>query len=183
MDEFYTLSVAGLKRRLPVIKISDTLAVASFVMLGDTELVEKTALALYEHPAFPRYTIDILVCPEAKAIPLAHVLANLLRVNYIVARKSLKSYMKNPITETVQSITTAGEQILVLDGSDVEKIRGRNVCVVDDVVSTGGSLKVLESLLLKAGCRVVAKTAVLLEDAGYPGNDLVYLEKLPVFPL
>lgn len=183
MDEFYTLHVAGLKRRLPKIKIADGLAIASFVMLGDTELVEKTAHALYEHPAFPRYEVDVLVCPEAKAIPLAHAIANLLQVNYIVARKSLKSYMKNPVVEKVKSITTADEQLLVLDGADVEKIRGRNVCIIDDVVSTGGSIKALESLLVKTGCKVVAKAAVLLEDAGYASGDLVYLERLPVFPL
>jgi adenine phosphoribosyltransferase len=183
MEETYTLSVAGLKRRLPKIKIADKLAIASFVMLGDTELIERTAIAIYEHPAFPRYDVDVLVCPEAKAIPLAHAIAKLLQVNYIVARKSLKSYMKNPVVEKVKSITTEGEQLLVLDGGDVEKIRGRNVCIVDDVVSTGGSLKALESLLVKTGCKVVAKAAVLLEDAGYAGEDLVYLERLPVFPL
>jgi adenine phosphoribosyltransferase len=183
MEEFYTLQVAGLRRRLPKVKISDKLAIASFVMLGDTELIEKSARAIYEHPAFPRFEVDVLVCPEAKAIPLAHAIANLLQVNYIVARKSLKSYMKDPVVERVKSITTAGEQLLVLDGADVEKIRGRQVCIVDDVVSTGGSLKALENLLKKAGCRVIAKAAVLLEEAGYEPADLVYLERLPVFPL
>jgi adenine phosphoribosyltransferase len=183
LPEYYTITVAGLRRRLPVIRISDHLAIASFVMLGDTELIERTAQALYEHPALPRYDIDILVCPEAKAIPLTHVLAELLQVNYIVVRKSQKSYMKNPVIEKVKSITTAGEQFLVLDGIDVEKIRGRNVCIVDDVVSTGGSLKGLESLLTKVGCKVIAKAAVLLEEAGYSGEDLIYLEKLPIFPM
>ena len=183
MEEFYTLSVAGLTRKLSKIKISDKLAIASFVMLGDTELVEKTGRALYEHPAFPRFNIDVLVCPEAKAIPLTQVLANLVQVNYIVARKSIKSYMKDPVTEPVSSITTQGEQLLVLNGSDVDKIRGRNVCIVDDVVSTGGSILALERLLLKTGCQVTAKVAVLLEEAGYAEEDLVYLEKLPVFPL
>jgi adenine phosphoribosyltransferase len=183
MEDFHTLNVAGLKRRLPKIRIADNLAIASFVMLGDTELVEKTAHALYEHPAFPRYDVDVLVCPEAKAIPLTHALANLLQVNYIVARKSLKSYMKDPVVEKVKSITTSGEQLLVLNGGDVDKIRGRNVCIVDDVVSTGGSIKALENLLLKTGCKVVAKAAVLLEEAGYAGDDLVFLEKLPIFPL
>jgi adenine phosphoribosyltransferase len=79
LPEYYTITVAGLRRRLPVIRISDHLAIASFVMLGDTELIERTAQALYEHPALPRYDIDILVCPEAKAIPLTHVLAELLQ--------------------------------------------------------------------------------------------------------
>lgn len=183
MKEVYTLSVAGLKRRLPKIKISDELTIASFVMLGDTELIEYSARALYEHPAFPRFDVDVLVCPEAKAIPLAHALANLLQVNYIVVRKSVKSYMNDPVVEKVTSITTTGEQLLVLNGVDVAKIRGRNVCIIDDVVSTGGSLVALERLLKKTGCKVVAKAAVLLEDAGYTGDDLIYLEKLPVFPV
>lgn len=180
-DDYYTLHVAGLTRRLPKIRISDSLAIASFVMLGDTELIEKAAQGIYEHPDFPKYDIDILVCPEAKAIPLAHVLARLVQVNYIVARKSLKSYMRNPIVEKVSSITTAGDQVLVLDGPDVERIAGRNVCIVDDVVSTGGSIKSLENLLSRVGCKVICKTAVLLEEAGYDRDDLVYLAKLPVF--
>ena len=150
-------------------------------MLGDTELIEKSAQAIFEHPMFPKYNIDVLVCPEAKAIPLAHALARLLQVNYIVARKSLKAYMSNPVTEKVKSITTKGEQLLVLDGPDVESIRGRNVCVVDDVVSTGGSLMSLENLLSRVGCKVICKTAVLLEEAGYNKDDLVYLARLPVF--
>jgi len=184
MDEknFYTLNIAGLRRRLPKIRINDKLTIASFVMLGDTELIEKTAQALYEHPHFPKYRIDVLVCPEAKAIPLTHVLAKLLQVNYIVARKSLKSYMSDPVVEKVTSITTAGEQLLVLDCPDVESINGRNVCIVDDVVSTGGSINSLEKLLAKVGCKVICKAAVLLEEAGYEKDDLVYLERLPIFP-
>ena len=150
-------------------------------MLGDTELIEKSAQAIYEHPEFPKYNIDVLVCPEAKAIPLTHALAKLVQVNYIVARKSLKSYMHNPIIEKVTSITTAGEQLLVLDGTDVEHIKGRNVCIVDDVVSTGGSISSLEKLLLRVGCKVICKTAVLLEEAGYDKEDIVYLARLPVF--
>jgi adenine phosphoribosyltransferase len=180
-EDFYTLHVAGLKRRLPKIKISDTLTIASFVMLGDTELIERTALALFGHPKFPKYNIDVLVCPEAKAIPLTHTLAKLLQVNYIVARKSLKSYMSSPVVEKVTSITTKGEQLLVLDGPDVENIRGRNVCLVDDVVSTGGSISSLEKLLSKVGCKVICKAAVLLEEAGYDKDDIVYLERLPIF--
>jgi adenine phosphoribosyltransferase len=178
----YTLRVAGLVRQLPRVAVSDTLEIASFVMLGDTELIERSAQALYEHERYPKYDIDVLVCPEAKAIPLAHALAKLTQVNYVVVRKSIKAYMEDPIVESVQSITTTSEQSLVLDGPDAKKIRGRNVCVVDDVVSTGGSIVSLEKLLVKAGCRVVAKATVLLEEGGYPGDDLIYLERLPVFP-
>ena len=177
----YKLTVAGVTRHLPKVRVSPSLSIASFVMLGDTELIEKSADALYNHPQFPKYEIDVLVCPEAKAIPLAHALARLSQVNYIVVRKSVKSYMQNPMTEEVQSITTAGRQMLVLNGPDVDKIRGRQVCVVDDVVSTGGSIVGIERLLTKAGCKVICKVAVLLEEGGYDKGDLVYLERLPVF--
>lgn len=181
-QDTYRLTVAGVTRYLPKVRVSETLSIASFVMLGDTELIEKTAHALYDHKDYPKYEIDILVCPEAKAIPLAHALAHLTQVNYIVVRKSVKSYMQDPLVEQVRSITTKGTQDLVLNGPDVERIRGRQVCVVDDVVSTGGSIVGLERLLQKAGCRVITKVAVLLEEGGYTGEDLIYLERLPVFP-
>ncbi len=181
MADTYTLTIAGVTRRLPKIRISDSLSIASFVMLGDTELIERTAEAIYSHPAFPKFEIDAFVCPEAKAIPLTHALARLTQVNYIVARKSVKSYMQEPVIEEVQSITTAGKQLLVLDGPDVERIRGRQICIVDDVVSTGGSIMSIEKLLTRTGCRVIAKAAVLLEEGGYPGEDLIYLDRLPVF--
>lgn len=181
-QKYHRLHVAGLTRVLPVVPVSDSLEIASFVMLGDTELVDACAKAIYEHPDFPRYEIDVLICPEAKAIPLAHALARLTQVNYVVVRKSEKAYMHSPVVERVTSITTSGEQLLVIDGADAAKIRGRNVCIVDDVVSTGGSLKALESLLSKVDCRVVARAAALLEEGGYDGTDLIYLERLPVFP-
>lgn len=179
--EPYVLNIVGLKRNLPKIRINEHLSIASFVMLGDTELTEKVAKALFEHKDFPRFDIDIIVCPEAKAIPLAHSIANLLGVNYVVVRKSVKSYMEDPIIENVKSITTTTEQLLVLNGIDANKLYGRNVCIVDDVASTGGSIKSIEKLLSNIDCNVVCKAVALLEDAGYAGCDLVYLEKLPIF--
>ncbi len=181
--ETHTLRIAGLTRQLPRVRIKPNLEIASFVMLGDTELVENIAMALYEPPRYPRYRIDVLVCPEAKAIPLTHVLAALTEVNYVVVRKSVKSYMHNPVVETVKTITTEGEQTLVIDGPDAEILKGRNVCIVDDVVSTGGSVKALASLLEQVGCRVISTVTALLEDGGYEDEELVYLERLPVFPV
>ncbi|GAB6280544.1 MAG: phosphoribosyltransferase family protein [Thermovirga sp.] len=176
---FFELRVAGLTRRLPKVKVAEGLVIASFVMLGDTELVERTAEKLTD--MLPGERIDMLVCLEAKGIPLTHAIARRLGVNYVTVRKSVKSYMEDPLVERVSSITTQGEQILVLDGVDREKISGKSVCVVDDVVSTGGSLRAVQSLLEKAGAVVVCKAAVLLEEGGYDGSDLVFLERLPVF--
>jgi adenine phosphoribosyltransferase len=178
---FFELKVAGVTRQLPMVKVSDNLVIASFVMLGDTELVEKTAEELVTR--LPADRIEMLVCLEAKGIPLTHSIARRLGVNYVTVRKSVKSYMEDPLVEDVSSITTQGKQILVLDGVDRKKIEGKRVCVVDDVVSTGGSLRAVQRLLEKAGADVVCKAAVLLEEGGYDGADLVYLERLPVFPL
>ena len=182
MDSF-TLKIGQVIRELPIVKVSDTLAIASFVLLGDTELVEASAAALVGNPSFPRDEIDLLVCPEAKAIPLAHAMAVRLKVNYVVVRKAIKAYMSEPLVESVSSITTAGAQTLVLDGPERRVLAGKRVCVVDDVVSTGGSLRSLERILAKTGCTVVAKAAVLLEEGGYEGADLLYLARLPVFRL
>ncbi len=181
-NEFYELNVAGLTRKLPKVKINDELAIASFVMFGDTELIEACAEAIILHPDFAALNeIDLLCSPEAKSIPLVHAVARRLGINYVIARKSVKGYMSDPVIEKVQSITTIGAQTLVLDKSDVEKLKGRNICIIDDVVSTGGSLIGLENMLKKIDCEVVCKAAVLLEEAGYDKDDLVYLEKLPIF--
>jgi adenine phosphoribosyltransferase len=102
-------------------------------------------------------------------------------VDYVVARKSLKAYMREPLVETTRSITTKGEQLLAIDRSDAERLRGKRVCVVDDVVSTGGSLASLERLLERVPCAVVARAAALLEEGGASGEGLVYLERLPIF--
>ncbi len=183
-NEFYELNVAGLTRKLPKVKINDELAIASFVMFGDTELIEACAEAIILHPDFPALNeIDILCSPEAKSIPLVHAVARRLGINYVIARKSVKGYMSDPIVEKVQSITTIGAQTLVLDRCDVEKLEGKRVCIVDDVVSTGGSIVGLEKMLEKIDCEVICKAAVLLEEAGYDKDDLVYLEKLPIFKL
>jgi len=178
--DFYELKVAGITRRLKKVRVAEHLVIASFVMLGDTKLIEACADALL--PLLPKDTIEMLVCLEAKGIPLTHALAVRLGVDYVTVRKSVKSYMEDPLVVEVQSITTAGKQLLVMDGVDRAKVEGRRVCVVDDVVSTGGSLRSVEKLLSAAGAKVVAKTAVLLEEGGYDGADLVYLERLPVFP-
>ena len=182
MPDTYLLKVAGLERILPVIRISPSLSIASFVMPGDTELVEACARALVDHPDFPESRIDILACPEAKAVPLTHAVARILGIDYVVVRKSVKAYMENPLTAVTTSITTSGEQQLVINGIDAARLKDRNIAVIDDVVSTGGSLKSLETLLERTGGTIVVRAAVLLEEAGYAGQDLIYLEELPVFP-
>lgn len=174
----YTLNVAGLTRELPIIKLSDELSIASFVILGDTELVEKTAKLLAEK--LPE--VDVLVTAEAKGIPLTYEISKLLNLkSYIVARKSIKAYMNSPIEVSVNSITTTNIQKLFLNNVDADFIKGKRVALIDDVISTGQSLKALEELVKKAGANIVAKAAILAEGEAKNREDIIFLEELPLF--
>lgn len=174
----YTLHIAGLKRELPIIKLSYDLSIASFVILGDTEIVRKTAPML----AKKLPDVDFIVTAEAKGIPLAYEISKVLNLNeYIVARKSVKAYMEDPIEADVNSVTTSGSQKLYLNNLDAQKIKGKKVALVDDVISTGQSLKALETLVEKAGGNVVAKAAILAEGEAKDRKDIIFIEALPVF--
>ena len=174
----YTLHVAGLTRELPIIKLSYDLSIASFVILGDTEIVKKTAPMIAKK--LPE--VDFVVTAEAKGIPLAYEISKILNLNeYIVARKSIKAYMEEPIEVEVNSITTTNSQKLYLNSQDANKIKGKRVALIDDVISTGQSLKALERLVEKAGANVVAKAAILAEGDAKDRKDIIFLEALPTF--
>ncbi|MCU9614972.1 phosphoribosyltransferase family protein [Caldibacillus lycopersici] len=174
----YKLQVAGVIRELPIIPIAENLKIASFVLLGDTEMVTATAPLLAEKlPA-----VDILVTAEAKGIPLIYELAKERNMpHYVVARKSVKPYMDNPLINEVVSITTQKEQLLCLDQKDAQLLAGKRVAIIDDVISTGESIRALEELVTKAGGTVVAKAAILAEGDATERSDIIYLEKLPIF--
>ena len=174
----YTLHVAGLTRELPIIKLSYDLSIASFVILGDTEIVKKTAPMIAKK--LPE--VDFVVTAEAKGIPLAYEISKILNLNeYIVARKSIKAYMEEPIEVEVNYITTTNSQKLYLNNQDANKIKGKRVVLIDDVISTGQSLKALERLVEKAGANVVAKAAILAEGDAKDRKDIIFLEALPTF--
>ena len=174
----YTLNVAGLARELPIIKLSYDLSIASFVILGDTEIVRKTAPIIAKK--LPE--VDFIVTAEAKGIPLAYEISRVLNLNeYVVARKSIKAYMEEPIEVEVNSITTTNSQKLYLNNQDAKKIKGKRVALVDDVISTGQSLKALERLVEKAGGKVLAKAAILAEGDAKDRKDIIFLEALPTF--
>ncbi|WP_339007295.1 adenine phosphoribosyltransferase [Fusobacterium animalis] len=174
----YTLNVAGLTRELPIIKLSYDLSIASFVILGDTEIVRKTAPIIAKK--LPE--VDFIITAEAKGIPLAYEISRVLNLNeYVVARKSVKAYMEEPIEVEVNSITTTNSQKLYLNNQDAKKIKGKRVALVDDVISTGQSLKALERLVEKAGGKVLAKAAILAEGDAKDRKDIIFLEALPTF--
>ncbi len=175
---YYTMNVAGLQRDLPICKVTDSLYIAGFVIFGDQELTVACAKALLERA--PAY--DYIITAEAKGIPLAHEMARQAGdKKYILARKGPKLYMRDIMEVSVQSITTAKEQKLYLDGADAALMQGKRILIVDDVISTGESLSALEALVEKAGGIICGRMAILAEGDAQNREDLIYLKKLPLF--
>ena len=174
----YRLKVAGIERELPLCPISNELNIAAFVLFGDVELTQECAQELYKRAPIH----DVMITAESKGIPLAYEMCRLSGKNrYVLARKSVKLYMKDVVKCETQSITTAAKQTLYIDGEDAEFLRGKRVLVVDDVISTGGSLLSLENLVEQAGGNIVGKMTVLAEGEAADRDDIIYLEKLPLF--
>lgn len=174
----YEIDIAGLTRELPLCPLNDELSIGAFVMFGDVELTVHCAAELLK--IAPEY--DYIIAPEAKAIPLAYEMARQSGENrYFVARKKAKAYMQGVFEVEVQSITTAGTQTLVIDQADADMIRGKRVIIVDDVISTGESLRAMEVLCEKAGADVVCKMAVLAEGDAAKRDDITVLAPLPLF--
>ena len=158
--------------------VNDKLQIAAFILFGDVEITVASASELLKK--VPEY--DIMVTAEAKSIPLIHEMARQAGVgDYVVARKKQKVYMGDVLEVGVNSITTHGEQKLYLGEDDVAKIKGKRVLIVDDVISTGESLRALENLIEAAGGNIVCKAAVLAEGDAAERDDIVFLEKLPLF--
>ena len=174
----YRMQVAGLWRELPICPVTDTLSIAGFVIFGDQELTVACAKALLERA--PEY--DYIITAEAKGIPLGHEMARQSGAEkYFLARKAPKLYMTGVFESTVKSITTAKEQTLYLDTADAALMKGKRILIVDDVISTGESLKALEVLVEKAGGIVAGRMAILAEGDAQNRDDIIYLHKLPLF--
>ena len=175
---FYHMAVAGLERDLPICPLNENLSIAGFVIFGDQELTVACARELLK--VAPAY--DYILTAEAKGIPLAHEMARQAGdTKYILARKGPKLYMRDIFDVSVRSITTAKEQHLYLDGADAALMKGKRILIVDDVISTGESLAALEALVNKAGGEICGRMAILAEGDAQEREDLIYLEKLPLF--
>ena len=176
----YSMEIAGLRRELPICKVTDSLYIGAFICFGDAELTVACARELLK--LVPAEEYDYLFTAEAKSIPLIHEMARQSgAAKYLIARNGLKAYMPDPIHVEDQSITTAGTQRLYLGRDDAELIQGKRVLIMDDVISTGGSLLAMEALIKKAGGTVAGKIAVLAEGDAKDHTDIRYLAPLPLF--
>jgi len=173
----YKMNIAGLERELPICPLNEKLDIAAFVMFSDVEITVKSAEELLKKvPEF-----DVILTAESKGIPLAYEMSRQSGKPYVVARKSVKLYMTNPTAVTVKSITTSAEQTLYLSEEKAGLIKGKKVLIVDDVISTGESLKALEKLVSESKGEISGKAAVLAEGDASERTDIVFLEKLPLF--
>ena len=174
----YTMTIAGVTRDLPLCRVNDDLYIGAFVIFGDVELTVASARELLKRA--PEH--DILITAESKGIPLVYEMARQHGENrYLIARKATKLYMRDVFSTDVTSITTANRQMLCIDGEDAAYMKGKRVLIVDDVISTGGSLIAVQKLVEQAGGIVVGKMAILAEGAAQNRDDIIYLEKLPLF--
>ena len=174
----YPMTVAGLKRDLPLCPINEDLYIGAFVIFGDCELTVACARDLLARA--PEY--DYLITAESKGIPLAYEMARQHGdKKWMLARKGVKLYMKDVVEAEVRSITTAKPQKLYIDGEDAALMKGKRILIVDDVISTGESLRALEELVTVVGGNIVGRMAILAEGEAQSRPDLIYLEKLPLF--
>ncbi|MDR2655705.1 MAG: adenine phosphoribosyltransferase [Oscillospiraceae bacterium] len=174
----YKLQVAGLERGLKICEVNEHLDIAAFIMFSDVELTVACAERL--NALAPEH--DLIITAESKGIPLAYEMSRQSGKKYILARKSPKLYMRDPVQVDVKSITTAKIQALYLDSEDLEHMRGKKILIVDDVISTGDSVRAIEKLVEHADATVVGKMAVLAEGDAINRKDIIYLAELPVFP-
>ena len=173
----YKMTIAGLERELPICKVNDNLDIAGFVIFGDVEMTVASAGELLKKcPEF-----DYIVAPEAKAIPLAHEMARQSGKPYFICRKGAKLYMQSPVSVNVRSITTDKEQTLFMDSLEGEQLRGKKVIILDDVISTGESLLAVRKHIEQFDADIVAQAAILAEGDAADRDDIIFLEKLPLF--
>lgn len=177
MENTYEMTIAGLKRELPICEANEHLDIAAFIIFGDVEITVASATELLKKvPDF-----DYILTPEAKGIPLGYEMSRQSGKKYFIARKGTKLYMKKPFGVEVHSITTDREQHLYLDSTEADEMKGKRVIIVDDVISTGESLKAVETLAREAGADIVGKCAILAEGDAKDRADITYLEPLPLF--
>ena len=177
--EFYKIEIAGLKRELRLFEIRPGLRIAILNILGDTELVQACARELGKK--LKDIEFDVLVTAEAKSIPLAYALSAEMQKPYVILRKTYKPYMGAALTTETRSITTGQPQLLVLDEKDCDMMKGKNVVLVDDVISTGSTLQGMQMLMEKAGAKVVGEAAILTEGDRAQWMHIIALGHLPQF--
>ncbi|KKU94398.1 hypothetical protein A3H89_03360 [Candidatus Amesbacteria bacterium RIFCSPLOWO2_02_FULL_48_11] len=177
--QWFDIEVCGLRRRLPIVSMGPKLKVASVSLLGDVELVKAAARELVSridglHP-------EVLIGPETKVVPLLQVMSELMRLQrYVVCRKGIQAYMVDPAVVVPGELRNRRVREMAIDGQDAKYLGGKRTVIVDDVVFTGSSFRMVGQLLLKVGA-VNCGLAAVFRQGGEFGEKMEYLYELPVF--
>jgi len=177
MTDFYKVNIAGKEEELPILPLPGGIKICFFNLHGNQTLTERCGKAIAEKVK----GCDVVITAESKGLQLTHVVARELNQEfYAVCRKSKKLYMQDGISSEVKSITTGGSQTLYLSKHDADLIKGKKVAIIDDVISTGGSLSGIEAIVEKAGGIVFKKAFVLAEGDAKDRPDVEYLATIPI---
>lgn len=174
----YQVTIGACRRDLPIFEVAPGVKIAIFNMLGDTEVVQTAAQMLAKSvPA----EAEVVVAPEVKAVPLGHAVSVATGLPLVVVRKIRKPYMVDCLETEVVSITTGQPQTLYIDGKDLSLIESKQALLIDDVVSTGSTLKGLRTLVRSGGGRVAGEMAVFTEGDPDSWKEITALGNLPIF--
>jgi len=179
----YMVNLNGNQYGLPIIEIKEGLSIAVFDMLSSEAMSNDACTALYNkvmESGIDTNSIDAVISAETKGVILAYWFANKLDTNMVILRKEQKIYHKEVTKGAVNTYTTKNEHFLHLDNNQIPKLKGKNVLIVDDVVSTGSSLVAIESILSQVGANIVGKAFVFAEGDASKRDDIVYVEALPL---
>ena len=181
--EYYKLQVCGLTRNLPLIAVGRHTKMAALSILGDIELVDALTEEMAKKILKLRLNIDFIVGPEVKAVPLVHGIAKKMgHKRFVICRKSIKPYMISPLVVKPLNYFPKHSKPLVLNGTDAELLKGKKVFVVDDVISTGVTFRMIGYLMKKIGAEVVGYiTAVKQGEQFDKFENLISLVNIPIF--
>jgi adenine phosphoribosyltransferase len=177
-DQFHDLTIGTCHRRLPVVPVSPTVRIAFMDIVGDIELMDAALAEVWQRcPA----GIEVILGGDTVGMVIAHHLSLRTNVPYVVARKKRTPAMVNPITAEAQSVAAVAPSTFWLGEHHVVRLRDRHVLVVDEVASTGSTLRALTDLAHRAGAAEVTRAVIATE--GTPRPDIVSVVHLPVWEI
>lgn len=181
--DYYSLSVCGLTRQLPLIQVGRNTKIAAFSILGDVELVDALADEMTQKIKKLNLDLDYLVGPEVKAVPLIHAIAKRLgQKKFVICRKSVKPYMVSPVIVKPLDYFPKHTQPLILNGVDAQMLRDKKVFIVDDVVSTGVTFRMIKYLMDKVGAETLGYMSAIKQGEQFDQfNNLITLVDIPIF--
>lgn len=170
----FNVKVGSISRDLPAVQVGNVNRVPLVEFIGDSEFTNETAQAML--PLIPEGT-EILLTVVTNALPLTHEISDRSGIPYVCARKKRRTYLTDPMIQEVPSMTLGVSETLWLNGLHAQRLKGRKVTIVQDVVASGGTGKALARFVERAGGTVIGYLAAFKQgDSDLP---VTFLQELP----